>query len=34
VNIRLHLTLSPSAGQSLAWSLTDGMTLLIGRTLP
>ena len=34
VNIRLYLTLSPAAGQSLAWSLTDGMTLLIGRTLP
>jgi hypothetical protein len=33
-NVRLHLTLSATAAQSLAWSLTDGMTLLIGRTLP
>jgi hypothetical protein len=33
-NVRLHLTLSSTAAQSLAWSLTDGMTLLIGRTLP
>ena len=34
VNVRLHLTLPAAAAQSLAWSLTDGMTLLVGRTLP
>ena len=34
VNVRLHLTLSAGDAQSLAWSLTDGMTVLVGRTLP
>jgi hypothetical protein len=34
VTVRLHLTLSAAAAQSLAWAMTDGMTLLIGRTLP
>ena len=30
----LHLTLSVEAAQSLAWSVTDGMPLLIRRTTP
>jgi len=31
---RLRLTLTGEAARSLAWTVTDGMPLLIGRTVP
>ena len=30
--VRIHLTLTQEAAQSLAWTMTDGMPLIIGRT--
>ena len=30
--VRIHLTLAQKIAQSLAWTLTDGMPLIIGRT--
>lgn len=31
--IRIHLTVSPDTARSLAWTMTDGMPLIIGRTV-
>ncbi len=30
--IRIHLTVSPDTARALAWTMTDGMPLIIGRT--
>lgn len=30
--VRIHLTLAQEVAQSLAWTMTDGMPLIIGRT--
>jgi len=31
--IKIHLTVSPDTARSLAWTMTDGMPLIIGRTV-
>lgn len=33
VAVRLHLTLAQETARSLAWTMTDGMPLIIGRTV-
>jgi hypothetical protein len=32
IAVRIHLTLAQEVAQSLAWTMTDGMPLIIGRT--